>query len=101
MIPQISGRSPQGEAGGVCKRRAVTGAKRVLEARAITSGIAVAHVDRNVVDDKLVARCGDTARIAVFGFSDAETSIEGGQVVINASLVRLHHGLRVCIQLGT
>lgn len=78
---------------------AVAGTEGVLEARPIPRRLAVAKVNGRVVDDELVARCGDAARVGVLGLGDGEAGIERGQIVVDAPLVGLHHGLCVRVEL--
>jgi len=76
------------------KSGAVAGTEGVFEARSIPRCFTVTKINGRVIDNKLIARCSDAARVGVLGLSDVETSIEHGQMVIDPPLVRFHHGLQ-------
>jgi hypothetical protein len=67
------------------ERRSVARAERVLEAGLVDGCLAVADVDRGIVDEQLIARGRDTTRIAVLRLGNRETGVEIGQITVDTT----------------
>lgn len=61
--------------------------------------VAGAYVDRYLIDDELIARSGNAAGVAVFGFRDSKASIEDVQEFVDAFLVGRYNARRVLVEL--